>query len=323
MQYINQNDIVPNYNKKVKFTTRFKKDYLSNWQLYMFLVPSVLFILIFAYVPMAGVQIAFKEYDFTKGIWGSKWIGFDNFIRFFEAYNFTSILTNTISISFYSLIASFPLPIIFALILNSFPKLRYKKLVQTVSYMPHFISTVVIVGMLMQLFNPRTGAVGALYLFFTKTMVPDAFANPNNFSHLYVWSGIWQSIGWSSIIYIAALAGVDEELHEAAQIDGASRVQRVFHIDFPSILPTATIMLILAAGNIMNVGFEKVFLMQNSLNISKSEVISTYVYKVGLTIGTGDFSFATAIGLFNSLINFLLLVTVNFASNRLSSTSLW
>lgn len=323
MQTINQKGIVPQYSKKERFVANFKKDYFSNWQLYLFLIPSVVFIIIFAYIPMAGIQIAFKEYDFTKGIWGSNWIGFENFKRFFDSYQFSAILWNTISVSFYSLLASFPLPIIFALILNSYTSQKYKKLVQTISYMPHFISTVVIVGMLIQIFNPRTGAVGALYLFFTKSMISDAFGNPSAFQHLYVWSGIWQSIGWSSIIYIAALAGVDEELHEAAQIDGASRFQRVLNIDFPSILPTATIMLILAAGNIMNVGFEKVFLMQNSLNVSKSEVISTYVYKVGLTIGSGDFSFATAIGLFNSLINFLLLITVNFAANKLSSTSLW
>lgn len=323
MQSMNHKSIVSPVNKKEKFLLNFKKDYLSNWQLYLFLLPSIVFIFIFAYIPMAGIQIAFKEYDFTLGIWGSKWIGFENFKRFFNSYQFSSILFNTISISFYSLVASFPLPIIFALILNSYTNHRYKKLVQTVSYMPHFISTVVVVGMLIQIFNPRTGAIGALYLFFTKSLIPDAFANPNAFPHLYVWSGIWQSIGWSSIIYIAALSSVDEELHESAQIDGASRFQRVLHIDFPSILPTATIMLILAAGNIMNVGFEKVFLMQNSLNLAKSEVISTYVYKVGLTVGSGDFSFATAIGLFNSIINFMLLATVNYASNKLSNTSLW
>ncbi|MCU6711190.1 ABC transporter permease subunit [Paenibacillus sp. J5C_2022] len=272
---------------------------------------------------MAGVQIAFKEYDFTKGVWGSEWIGWDNFQRFFNSYQFSKIIWNTLSLSFYSLLIGFPLPILFALVLNSFTGHRFKKLVQSVSYMPHFISTVVIVGMLVQIFNPRTGAFGSLYTMLTDKIMPDILANQDAFQHLYVWSGIWQSIGWSSIIYIAALSSVDEHLHEAAQIDGASRLQRVRHIDFPSILPTATIMLILAAGNIMDVGFEKVFLMQNNLNLAKSEVISTYVYKVGLTIGTGDFSFATAIGLFNSVINFILLIGVNFAAKRLSDTSLW
>ncbi|WP_127589139.1 ABC transporter permease [Paenibacillus koleovorans] len=303
--------------------TNFRKNYASNWQLYVLLLPSAVFIAIFAYVPMAGIQIAFKTYDFSKGIWGSPWIGFENFQRFFDSYQFSRILINTITLSFYSLIVSFTLPIAFALMLNSFVSPRFKKLVQTITYMPHFISTVVIVGMLIQIFNPRTGALGALYMFMTDKMLPDAFANPDAFKHLYVWSGIWQGIGWGSIIYIAALSSVDLELHEASEIDGASRLQRVIHIDYPSILPTATIMLILAVGNIMDVGFEKVFLMQNSLNIGSSEVISTYVYKVGLTIGSGDFSFATAIGLFNSVINFALLVAVNFTVSKLGKNSLW
>lgn len=308
---------------KPSFSLKFKREFLTNWRLYAFLVLPIIYIFIFAYIPMAGIQIAFKKYDFLGGIWGSPWVGFDNFIRFFSAPNFNSILWNTISLSFYSLLASFPLPIIFALLLNSFPGQRYKKVVQTVSYMPHFISTVVMIGMLIQLFNPRTGAIGTFYQMITGGVMSDLFSSPSTFPHMYVWSGIWQGVGWSSIIYIAALAGVDQELHEAAEIDGANRLQRVIHIDFPSILPTAIIMLILAAGNIMNVGFEKVYLMQNSLNISASEVISTYVYKVGLTIGTGDFSFATAIGVFNSVINFFLLVTVNFFSKKLNSTSLW
>lgn len=300
-----------------------KKSIRSGWQLYLFLLPAVVYIVIFAYVPMAGVQIAFKEYDFTKGIWGSEWVGLDNFSRFFESYQFWTIIRNTLLLSLYSLVISFPLPILFALVLNSFIGQKFKKIVQSVSYMPHFISTVVIVGMLVQIFNPRTGAFGSLYTFFTGNVMPDAFANPDLFPHLYVWSGIWQGIGWSSIIYIAALSSVDEHLHEAAQIDGASRLQRVRHIDFPSILPTATIMLILAVGNLMDIGFEKVFLMQNDLNLSSSEVISTYVYKVGLTIGAGDFSFATAIGLFNSVINFVLLIIVNFAAKRMGNASLW
>jgi putative aldouronate transport system permease protein len=300
-----------------------KKDYLPQWQLYLLLLIPVTYIIIFRYIPMAGAQIAFRKYDFLLGIWKSPWVGLDNFKRFFNSYQFTTIIRNTITLSFYGLFVSFPLPIILALILNAFPWAGYKKLVQTVSYIPHFISTVVIVGMLMQIFNPRTGAIGAIYQLLTGRIMKDLFASPDAFPHIYVWSGIWQGIGWSSIIYIAALSGVDEEQHSAAQIDGASVFQRVIHIDFPAILPTATIMLILAAGNIMNVGFEKVYLMQNSLNTSRSEVISTYVYKIGMTIGSGDFSFATAIGLFNSIINFLLLVMVNFLSKKLSDTYLW
>ena len=304
-----------------------KKSWLyfrNNWQLYAFLLPSVVFIIVFAYIPMAGVVLAFKEYDFSLGIWGSPWVGFENFERFFTAYNFWQILWNTISLSFYSLIASFPFPIMLALILNAFPGTKFKKVVQTVSYMPHFISTVIIVGMLMQLFNPRTGAFGVLYQMLTGgQMMVDLFGEPGAFQHLYVWSGIWQGVGWGSIIYIAALAGVDESLHEAAIIDGASRLQRIRYIDIPTIMPTMVIMLILSAGGIMSVGFEKVYLMQNSLNISRSEVISTYVYKVGMVIGTGDYAYSTAIGLFNSDINFLMLVFVNAISRRVSDSSLW
>lgn len=310
--------------KKKGFWDTFKKHYLSKWQLYLFLLLPVVYIIVFAYVPMAGVQIAFKDYNFNDGIWKSPWVGWDNFSRFFRAYNFKSIFTNTLTLALYGMIVGFFPPILLALLLNSFPGKKFSKVVQTVSYMPHFISTVVIVGMLTQMFNPRTGAFGVLARMITGQMTSvDLLAMPEAFPHMYVWSGIWQSIGWSSIIYIAALSSVDDELHEAAQIDGATRWQRVLHIDLPSILPTATIMLILDAGGIMNVGFEKVYLMQNALNISRSEVISTYVYKVGMQIAGGDFSFATAVGLFNSVINFVLLVLVNSLTKKLSSTSLW
>lgn len=301
----------------------FKKNYLYKWQLYLLLLPSLAYIIIFAYIPLAGIQIAFKKYDMALGIWGSPWVGFDQFKRFLTSYKFVTILKNTLVLSFYSLLAGFPLPIILALLLNAFPGKKYKKLVQTVSYMPHFISTVVIVGMLMQLLNPRVGAFGVLYQHLTGELLPNIMAKPAAFKHLYVWSGIWQGLGWSSIIYIAALSGVDEELHEAAMVDGASRFQRVLHIDFPAILPTVTIMLILNAGSIMGVGFEKAYLMQNTLNLSSSEIISTYVYKIGLVVGTGDFSYSTAIGLFNSIINFLLLVTVNSISRKVSDSSLF
>lgn len=301
----------------------FKKDYVDQWQLYAFLLPSIIFIFVFAYIPMSGAQIAFKNYKMELGIWGSKWVGLDNFQRFLDSYNFLRIVRNTISVSLYGLIIGFPIPIMFALVLNSFYSKRYSKLVQTITYVPHFISTVVIVGMLMQLFNPRAGAFGALYTLFTNQTIPDLFGIPAAFQHLYVWSGIWQGVGWSAIIYIAALSGVDPEIHEAAMIDGASRFQRVLHIDIPHLLPTAVIMLILSTGQIMNVGFEKVFLMQNSLNASTSEVISTYVYRVGLTMGLNNFSYATAIGLFNAGINFALMITVNQIAKRLGYHGLW
>ncbi len=301
---------------------RFRKNYLSKWRLYLFLVIPILYIIIFAYIPMVGAQIAFRDYDFRYGIWGSEWVGWKNFSKFFHYRDFKRILWNTLSVSIYSLLASFPLPIILALILHSFPRERYKKVVQTVLYMPHFISVVVMIGMIMQLFNPLSGVFGLFYKAVTGEIMPDIFSSPGAFRHIYVWSGIWQGLGWGSIIYMAALSGVDMELHESAQIDGASRFQRVLYIDLPAILPTVSIMLIMNAGNIMNIGFEKVLLLQNDLNRSRSEVISTYVYKVGLMSG-GDFSYATAVGLFNSVINFTLLVIVNYVTKKFSETSLW
>lgn len=295
----------------------------ARWQIYLLLLVPVVYIIIFAYVPMGGLILAFKHYDFTKGIWGSPWVGLENFRIFLKSYNFTQILKNTLTVSIYSLLAGFPLPIIFALILNAFPGRRYKKIIQTATYIPYFISTVIIVGMVIQLLNDRIGIYGIMYSMITGKKAPDILGNPRFFKHIYVFSGIWQSTGYSAIIYIAALANVDPSLQEAARIDGASRLQCIRYIDFPSILPTATIMLILAAGGIMNVGFEKVLLLQNDLNISSSEVISTYVYKVGLAKGTGNFSLSTAIGMFNSVINFILLVTVNFIAKRTSGNGIF
>lgn len=268
-------------------------------------------------------MIAFKDYDFTKGIFGSEWVGLENFRRFFQSYKFEQVIRNTLTLSIYSLLASFHIPIIFALILNAFPGRKYKKIVQTTTYIPYLISTVVMVGIVVQLLNTRTGIYGSLYSVFNGSIAPDILGKGEMFKHIYVFSGIWQTTGYSAIIYIAALSNVDQSLHEAAQIDGATRFQRLKYIDFLCIKPTATIMLILAAGDIMNVGFEKVLLLQNDLNLAKSEVISTYVYKVGLASGNGDFSLSTAIGIFNSGINFTMLVIVNFISKRLSGQGIF
>lgn len=295
----------------------------ARWQIYLILLIPMIYLILFAYVPMGGLVMAFKDYDFTKGIWGSDWVGLDNFMEFFNSYKFTQVLKNTLVISLYSLLAGFPLPIIFALLINAFPGRKYKKVVQTTTYIPYFISTVVIVGIVIQLLNDRTGIYGMLYSAFTGGKAPDILGNPDMFKHIYVFSGIWQATGYNAIIYIAALANVDQSLQEAARIDGASRFQCIRYIDFPSILPTATIMLILAVGGVMNVGFEKVLLLQNDLNMSASEVISTYVYKVGLARGTGDFSLSTAIGMFNSVINFFLLVTVNFITKKLNGNGIF
>lgn len=305
-------------------TKKLIKSYKQHWQLLVFLIIPVAYILIFAYWPMFGLQIAFKKFNIVKGIAGSPWVGMKNFIKFFNAYQFEAVITNTLTLSLYALLAAFPFPILFALVLNVVENARFKKIVQTITYMPHFISIVVLVGMLMQIFHPMVGLYGKFYKAITGEMASDLFANPAAFKHLYVWSGVWQGFGYNSIIYIAALTNVSGELHEAAEVDGASRFQRVVHIDFPALVPTIVIMLILRMGSIMSIGFEKTYLMQNSLNISKSEIISTFVYKKGLGAGVGnDYSYSTAIGMFNSIVNLLLITTVNMISRRVSETSLW
>ncbi len=293
------------------------------WQLYVLLALPLIWLAVFCYYPMTGIQIAFKDYRAADGIWGSEWIGFENFIKFFESYQFERILANTLIVSFYSVLASFPISIVLALCINSVRSTKFKKFVQTTLYMPHFISVVVLVGMVIQILNPRLGLYGQIASFFTGSQPEDILGMPQAFSHIFVWSGIWQNMGWNTIIYIAALSATDIQLHEAAEIDGATRFQRMIHIDFPSILPTATIMLILNAGRIMSVGFEKVYLLQNDLNLRSSEIISTYVYKVSLGAGIPDFSYATAIGLFNSLVNLALIIIVNAISKRASESSLW
>ena len=296
----------------------------QNWELYLFLVIPVAFIIIFHYWPMVGVQIAFRKYRIADGIWGSKWVGFAQFQKFFKSPQFKTVVPNTIILSLYGLLANFPLPIVLALALNVLRNKRLKMTIQMITYMPHFISTVVLVGMLIAILNPRIGMYGIVYKMFSGGVPPkDLMGQSRLFRHLYVWSGVWQNMGWSSIIYLAALSAVDTELHEAAQIDGASRFQRVLHIDFPTILPTAIILLIMNAGRIMSIGFEKAYLMQNNLNKSTSEIISTYVYYVGMTSGVGDFSYATAIDLFNAVINLFMLVLVNAVSKKLTDTSLW
>jgi putative aldouronate transport system permease protein len=294
----------------------------NDWQLYLFLLIPVIYIIIFAYVPMAGAQIAFRRYSARLGIWGSPWAGWANFKKFFESYQFVRVISNTLILSVSAIAVSFPVPVLFALLMNSLNSQRFKKISQTIVNLPHFISIVVLVGMLFQILNANTGLYGAIAYSLTGSKAPDLFAVPNNFRIMYILSGVWQEFGWGSIIYLAALSGISSEMHEAAVIDGASRFQRVLYVDFPGILPTVTIMLILRMGSVMSIGFEKVFLMQNGLNLPLSEVISTYVYKIGLT-GTTDFSFSTAIGLFNSVINMVIIGGVNFLSRRLGDTSLW
>lgn len=290
------------------------------------MVIGVVWLLVFRYYPMIGLQLAFKDYRPDLGIFGSPWKGLLHLRDYFISIYFERTIRNTFLISIYYIAADFPLPILFALMLNLIRNEKFKKFAQTVTYMPHFISTVVLVGMINQLLNPVMGLYGALYRVFTSGIYPDdILGNSNAFIHLYVWSGVWQGLGWNSIIYLAALSGVSPELHEAAMIDGASRLKRVWHVDLPEIIPTVCIMLILRAGSILSVGFEKIYLMQNSMNIASSEVITTYVYKQGVGKGIRGFSFGSAVGLFNSVVNFIMLVVVNKITKKLSgdNTSLF
>lgn len=291
-----------------------------NWGLYLLLAPAVILLICFTYIPMYGVLIAFKDYRPAAGVWGSEWVGFDYFLKFFKSYQFSTTIKNTLVISIYSLVATFPIPIILALLVNQVQSKRFKKTFQTISYLPHFISTVVMVGMLLILLSPSSGLLGGI----GKALgveIPNVMGNAKAFSSIYVWSEVWQHSGWDSIIYIAALSSVDPSLYEAATVDGASRFQKLWYIDLPMLMPTAVILLIMRAGSIMSVGFEKVYLMQNELNLTHSEIISTYVYKIGII--SAQYSYSAAINLFNTVVNLILLISVNQVSKRLSNSSLW
>lgn len=301
---------------------QFRKKVFQAWQLYLLLLVPVVYVIIFNYVPMYGVTIAFKDYNIKEGILGSPWIGLVNFKRFIVSYAFERVIFNTIILSFYGLIAGFPVPIILALGINYMNKLYMKKSVQMITYAPYFLSTVIMVGLLTQILSVRFGVANRLIMMLGGEAV-NFMGFADYFRHVYVWSGVWQGAGYGSIIYIAALAGVDPQLHEAAIIDGANIWQRILYIDLPSIAPTIIILFIMRMGRILNIGFEKAFLMQTALNNSKSEVISTYVYKVGLASSMPDFSFATAIGLFQNVIGLMLLISVNWLSRRVSETSMW
>jgi len=301
--------------------SRMKRAWKRDWQYWLFLILPITYLLIFEYYPMLGVQIAFRDFTAKGGIWNSKWVGFKWFEKFIKSYQFKRVISNTFLLSVYSQVVGNIIPIVFALIFNCVEKKRFKKVVQTIVTLPHFISVVVLVGILMQILNSRVGLYGVIYESITGTYPSDLFADAGAFRHLYVWSGAWSSFGWSSIIYIAALSGVDTSLHEAAQIDGASRFQRARYIDFQHLKPTIIILAILDVGRIMSVGFQKAYLMQNSLNVSTSELISTYTYRIGLQ--NSNYSYAAAIGLFNAVINLVLILTMNRVSRRVSETSLW
>lgn len=304
---------------KIELSKTIKK-IARNYDLYLLLLPTLAYFIIFHYIPMYGVQIAFKNFNPIKGIVGSPWVGFDHFERFFQSYQLGTIIRNTLGISIYELLVAFPAPIILALMINQLTSERFKRFVQTVTYAPHFISTVVVVGIVYLLLSPKTGAVNNLLGIFN--IKPIFFMGSADwFKTVFVFSGIWQNMGWGTIIYLAALTSVNPEFHEAAVVDGATKLQRVFYIDIPAIMPTVIIMLIMNMGHMMSVGFEKVYLMQNQLNIDSSETIQTYVYKSGLV--QAQYSYASAIGLFNTIINFILLISVNKIAKSLKQTSLW
>jgi putative aldouronate transport system permease protein len=291
-----------------------------HWQLWLMMVPAIVYMVLFVYKPMGGVLIAFQDYSLKRGIWGSEWVGFENFNRLFKSYWFPIILKNTLTLSLLSLILSFPAPIILALAANEIRSERRKRTFQTVSYAPHFISTVVVCGMITVFLSPESGVIN--FLLQAIGIDPVAFlAKPNAFKWVYVLSGIWQTVGWSAIIYIAALSGVDKNLLEAAEIDGANRIQRIRYVNLPVLVPTIVIMFILRCGSILSVGYEKVYLLQNTANLSASEVISTYVYKVGLE--KADFGFSTAVNLFNNVINCIVLILSNKISKKVSGSSLF
>jgi putative aldouronate transport system permease protein len=293
---------------------------LGSWQLYTLVLPALIYYGIFCYGPMYGVQIAFRDYSPTRGIWGSEWVGLQHLIQFFNSYFFTDLIRNTLTISLFNLALGFPMPILLALCINELKNGVFKKSVQTISYAPHFISTVVMCAIIINFTNPTTGIINRVIMALGGEAI-EFMTTPSWFPAVYVLSGVWQGMGWGSIIYLASLSGVDEALHEAAMIDGATRLQRVWHINIPHIIPTMVIMLILNSGAIMSLGADKTYLLQNDLNVDRSEVISTYVYKSGLL--SARYSFSAAVGLFNSVINMIMLWTVNMISGKVSENSLW
>lgn len=300
---------------------RLKKHFRKFGAFYLMLVIPMTILILFKYVPMYGAQIAFREFRITRGIEKSPWVGFKYFSKFFSYYNFLAIIRNTLVINLYSLL-TFPLAPMFALCLNHMPCRRYTKLVQNVSYLPHFISTVVLCSMVIQFTNARTGLINQFLGLFGVPAV-NYMAKKEYFYGIYVWSGVWQSLGYSSILYIAALSSVSPELHEAAIIDGAGIMKRIWHIDIPGILPTICIMLIMQCGRLLSMGYEKILLLQNPLNTVVSEVISSYSYNVSINAGTPQYSYAAAIDLFTAVINLVMLCLVNGLVKKMNQTSLW
>lgn len=301
-------------------TTLQKRRIKSNIPLYVLLFPSIILLIMFAYIPMLGLVIAFKDYSPANGILNSPWVGFKYFTQFFNSVQFGTTMMNTLKISIYSILVGFPLPILLALLCNQLRTGKFKKVFQVTTYLPHFISTMVMCGMIILFLSPNSGLIANIFKSLGWTM-PNLLSKPESFAGVYVWSDVWQHIGWDSIIYLAALSAIDPTYYEAATMDGASRMQKILNIDLPLLLPTAMILLILRAGSLLSIGFEKVLLLQNPLNLAGSEVISTYVYKVGMQ--NFQYSYSTAIGLFNTVVNLIILLSVNWFSKRYTKTGLF
>lgn len=308
-----------NNRKKTGPLQKVAKELRRNWQLYLIVLLPLIYLVVFHFTPMAGTVLAFKDFNIKAGIFGSDWAGLKYFKQFFNSPQFKTLITNTLSLSFSQLIFGFPMPILLALALNEVSSLRFKKTVQMVTYAPYFISTVVLVSLVYQFLDPRSGFISQALQ--QAGITGNLLGMSGAFRPVYVLSGIWQITGYNAILYIAALSSVDPSLYEAATVDGASRLQRIIHVDLPCIMPTIIVLLILESGKVMNIGFEKVFLMQNDMNLIKSEIISTYVYKIGLV--NAQYSFSAAVGLFNSVVNAALVLTVNRVAKRFGEVGLW
>ncbi len=314
---MNETFPIPNHTPTLR---RSAQKWLRDWRLYTLLLPPLIYYFLFHYMPIYGALIAFKKYSPRKGVWGSAWVGLDNFIKFLTDPYFYKLVRNTLLINLYSLVYAFPASILFALLLNEMRHRRYKKLVQTVSYLPHFISTVVVCGLLTNFLRTNDGIINQLLAMFGFARV-SFLSKAEYFRTIYVASGIWQHLGWDAIIYIAALTGINEELYEAATIEGANRFQRALHVTLPGIAPTITIMLVMRVGNLMNLGYEKIMLLYSGVTYETADVISTYVYRRGLL--NADFGYGTAVGLFQSVVAMVLIVAANQIGKKISETSLW
>lgn len=310
---------LPSYNNR---SHRLWRSIRKNWDLYLISLPVIIYFIIFAYLPMYGVQIAFKDYVPTLGIWDSPWVGLKHLEVFCNSFYFERLIKNTLCISLYSIVVGIPLPIILALLFEEIRSKKLRSVLQSVSYAPNFMSVVVVCGMILMFLNQQSGLIPAILKMFGVVPETSMIANPEAFWDIYVWSGVWQGVGWSSLMYTAAISGIPADQYEAAIMDGASKLRQVWSITLPNILPTIVIITIFSIGGLMGVGHEKIYLLQNAANMETSEVISTYVYKAGLT-GMPRYSFASMVGLFNNIINIIILAITNFFAKKATGTGLW